>query len=263
VPVRMVVHVYDHGNSSPARRSHCAVPRSLAESIAEARALTEWTALYDERTMDVLTLNCGSSSVKYQLYRWETKSCSPGAWWSGGVGGSFVKHFSKGKGRDREPRLPHAYRRHQTRGRDAPGPIHGAIKSLKEIARSDTGWCTAARSSSKRAHHRRGAEDVRRALRPRAATQPGQHRRYPRRHRVLRCAAVRGHGHGVHQTMPDLRTSTLCPTSGTRSTEFAATASTAPPSVRHKRAAVLLGKIRSDEPDLPAHRQRRERQCGP
>jgi acetate kinase len=49
--------------------------------------------------MDVLTLNCGSSSVKYQLYRWESRTVlARGVVERVGVGGSFIKHFSSGIG---------------------------------------------------------------------------------------------------------------------------------------------------------------------
>ncbi len=49
--------------------------------------------------MDVLTLNCGSSSVKYQLYRWGTRTVlARGIVERVGLDGSFIKHYSKGKG---------------------------------------------------------------------------------------------------------------------------------------------------------------------
>ena len=48
--------------------------------------------------MVILTLNCGSSSVKFQLYEWEKKIILA----RGGVervviGGSFIRHFAKGR----------------------------------------------------------------------------------------------------------------------------------------------------------------------
>ncbi len=49
--------------------------------------------------MDILTLNCGSSSVKYQLYRWsEKKVLSKGIVERVGIGGSFIDHYANGKG---------------------------------------------------------------------------------------------------------------------------------------------------------------------
>lgn len=49
--------------------------------------------------MDILTLNCGSSSVKYQLYRWnERKILSKGIVERVGIGDSFIDHYANGKG---------------------------------------------------------------------------------------------------------------------------------------------------------------------
>jgi len=49
--------------------------------------------------MDILTLNCGSSSVKYQVYRWsEKKVLSKGIVERVGIGGSFIDHYANGKG---------------------------------------------------------------------------------------------------------------------------------------------------------------------
>jgi acetate kinase len=48
--------------------------------------------------MDILTLNCGSSSVKYQLYDWEKKEVlARGAVERVTVGGSFITHYARGK----------------------------------------------------------------------------------------------------------------------------------------------------------------------
>jgi len=50
--------------------------------------------------MDILTLNCGSSSLKYQLYRWEEKDVlASGIVERVTVGGSFISHYSKKSGR--------------------------------------------------------------------------------------------------------------------------------------------------------------------
>jgi acetate kinase len=48
--------------------------------------------------MDVLTLNCGSSSVKYQLYRWsEKRILAKGIVERVAIGGSFIKHEVPGR----------------------------------------------------------------------------------------------------------------------------------------------------------------------
>lgn len=48
--------------------------------------------------MDILTLNCGSSSVKYQLYRWEEKKIlAKGIVERVTIGGSFIEHEVPGK----------------------------------------------------------------------------------------------------------------------------------------------------------------------
>ena len=46
--------------------------------------------------MDILTLNCGSSSLKYQLYRWEEREVlAQGIVERVTVGGSFISHYAK------------------------------------------------------------------------------------------------------------------------------------------------------------------------
>ena len=46
--------------------------------------------------MDILTLNCGSSSLKYQLYRWDDRDVlASGIVERVTVGGSFINHYSK------------------------------------------------------------------------------------------------------------------------------------------------------------------------
>ncbi|MGB9769930.1 MULTISPECIES: acetate kinase [Caldisericum] len=48
--------------------------------------------------MDILTLNCGSSSVKYQLYRWsEKRILAKGIVERVTIGGSFIKHEVPGR----------------------------------------------------------------------------------------------------------------------------------------------------------------------
>ena len=48
--------------------------------------------------MVILTLNCGSSSAKYQVYDWENKDVlAVGIVEKVTVGGSFITHKAKGK----------------------------------------------------------------------------------------------------------------------------------------------------------------------
>ena len=50
--------------------------------------------------MDILTLNCGSSSLKYQLSRWDEKDVlASGIVERVTVGGSFINHYSKKSGK--------------------------------------------------------------------------------------------------------------------------------------------------------------------
>lgn len=50
--------------------------------------------------MDILTLNCGSSSVKYQIYRWDTQEVrARGSVERIGIEGSLVNHYSQVTGR--------------------------------------------------------------------------------------------------------------------------------------------------------------------
>lgn len=60
--------------------------------------------------MDILTLNCGSSSVKYQLYNWENKDVlAKGLVERIGLEGSQIEHYAKGKG---ETEKPHPVKNH-------------------------------------------------------------------------------------------------------------------------------------------------------
>jgi acetate kinase len=53
--------------------------------------------------MDILTLNCGSSSLKYQLYNWDSREVlAKGIVERVTVGGSFIEHYAKGKGTDKK-----------------------------------------------------------------------------------------------------------------------------------------------------------------
>jgi acetate kinase len=55
--------------------------------------------------MDILTLNCGSSSLKYQLYQWDSKEVlAKGIVERVTVGGSFINHYAKGKGKTKRER---------------------------------------------------------------------------------------------------------------------------------------------------------------
>ncbi|MFQ3621681.1 MAG: propionate kinase, partial [Spirochaetales bacterium] len=48
--------------------------------------------------MMILTLNCGSSSVKYQVYDWDQKAIlATGIVERVTQGGSFIKHKARGK----------------------------------------------------------------------------------------------------------------------------------------------------------------------
>ncbi|MBP7094850.1 MAG: propionate kinase, partial [Spirochaetia bacterium] len=48
--------------------------------------------------MDILTLNCGSSSVKYQVYDWDAKEVlASGIVERVTLGGSVISHKAKGK----------------------------------------------------------------------------------------------------------------------------------------------------------------------
>jgi acetate kinase len=49
--------------------------------------------------MDILTLNCGSSSLKYQLYDWNNRQVlAKGIVERVTVGDSFIEHYARGKG---------------------------------------------------------------------------------------------------------------------------------------------------------------------
>jgi acetate kinase len=86
--------------------------------------------------MDILTLNCGSSSLKYQLYDWDNRDVlARGIVERVTVGGSFIEHYARGRGTAR-------------REKDCPNhkvalelvmemlidPHAGAIADLREIS---------------------------------------------------------------------------------------------------------------------------------
>ncbi len=86
--------------------------------------------------MDILTLNCGSSSLKYQLYRWEDKEVlASGIVERVTVGGSFINHYSKKSGKkikkDRD--CPHHRDAIELIVETLLDPEVGAIKSLSDI----------------------------------------------------------------------------------------------------------------------------------
>jgi len=86
--------------------------------------------------MDILTLNCGSSSLKYQLYRWEDREVlARGIVERVTVGGSYINHFSKKTGTT--IREDHDCPNHKVAveliTETLLNPEYGAIKSLSEI----------------------------------------------------------------------------------------------------------------------------------
>ena len=85
--------------------------------------------------MDILTLNCGSSSLKYQLYRWNTgEVLAKGIVERVTVGGSFIDHYAKGKGKIRIERdCPNHKIALELILKTMTDPQAGAIKNLSAI----------------------------------------------------------------------------------------------------------------------------------
>ena len=85
--------------------------------------------------MDILTLNCGSSSVKYQLYRWDSKEVlAKGIVERVTIGGSFINHYAKGKGRiKREQECPTHKEAIKLITETLLDPEVGALKDLTDI----------------------------------------------------------------------------------------------------------------------------------
>jgi acetate kinase len=86
--------------------------------------------------MDILTLNCGSSSVKYQLYGWEDREVlARGIVERVTVGGSYINHYSKKAGRT--VREDHDCPNHKVAieliTESLLNPDYGAIKDLSSI----------------------------------------------------------------------------------------------------------------------------------
>jgi acetate kinase len=87
--------------------------------------------------MDILTLNCGSSSLKYQLYRWEDKEVlASGIVERVTVGGSFINHYSKKSGAKikKDHDCPHHRDAIELIVSTLLDPDVGAISDLSDIA---------------------------------------------------------------------------------------------------------------------------------
>ena len=86
--------------------------------------------------MDILTLNCGSSSLKYQLYRWEEREVlASGIVERVTVGGSFINHYSKKSGKKikKEHDCPHHRDAIELIVQTLLDPEVGAISDLSQI----------------------------------------------------------------------------------------------------------------------------------
>ena len=85
--------------------------------------------------MDILTLNCGSSSVKYQLYRWERKEIlATGVVERVTVGGSFISHEVPGKDKVKiEKECPTHKEAIELIMSTLTSPEYGVIKDIKDI----------------------------------------------------------------------------------------------------------------------------------
>lgn len=85
--------------------------------------------------MVILTLNCGSSSVKYQLYEWDTKEVlATGIVERVTQDGSFIKHSVKGKEEfKKEQPCPDHTAAIALIEKTILDPEHGAIGDIKEI----------------------------------------------------------------------------------------------------------------------------------
>ncbi len=85
--------------------------------------------------MDILTLNCGSSSVKYQLYRWEEKRIlAKGVVERVTIGGSFIKHEVPGKDTVKIPKeCPTHKEAIELIMSTLTSPEYGVIKNIKDV----------------------------------------------------------------------------------------------------------------------------------
>lgn len=87
--------------------------------------------------MDILTLNCGSSSLKYQLYRWDERDVlAQGIVERVTVGGSFISHYARrtGKRIKRAHDCPNHKEAIELIVRTLLDPEVGAISSLGDIS---------------------------------------------------------------------------------------------------------------------------------
>jgi acetate kinase len=85
--------------------------------------------------MDILTLNCGSSSLKYQLYDWDNRQVlAKGIVERVTVGDSFIEHYARGKGTvKKEKDCPNHKVALELILEMLTDPEAGAIPDLKEI----------------------------------------------------------------------------------------------------------------------------------
>ncbi len=85
--------------------------------------------------MDILTLNCGSSSVKYQLYRWEEKKIlAKGVVERVTIGGSFIKHEVPGRDTVKiDKECPTHKEAIEFIMSTLTSPEYGVIKDIKEV----------------------------------------------------------------------------------------------------------------------------------
>ncbi len=85
--------------------------------------------------MDILTLNCGSSSVKYQVYRWEEKQIlAKGVVERVTIGGSFIKHEVPGKDKVvKKQECPTHKEAIELIMETITNPEYGVVKDIKSI----------------------------------------------------------------------------------------------------------------------------------
>jgi acetate kinase len=85
--------------------------------------------------MDILTLNCGSSSLKYQLYDWDNREVlAKGIVERVTVGGSFIEHYARGKGTFKKKKeCPNHKVALKLIIETLTDPKSGAISNLEEI----------------------------------------------------------------------------------------------------------------------------------
>ena len=185
--------------------------------------------------MVILTLNCGSSSVKYQVYDWEQKNVlASGIVERVGQEGSIINHKAPGIADfGIEHECPNHIVAIELILKTITDPKHGVVKV-------DEGHRRRRPPHGPRRHEVRPLGADRRRIpghlqgpdRPGPPAQPGQHHgRRGRRGRPARRAPLRHHG---HRLAPDHARHQLplrpAPANGTRSTRSGATASTAPAS---------------------------------